>query len=530
MITAILPDRAAGLPSARSFHCPFVWLVRLARTGAFILCLLGCVAAQAADPSKVLRYAFRVAETNFDPAQTSDIYSNTVIEGIFDPLLAYDYLARPAKLIPNTAQSLPEISDNGTTYTIRVKPGIYFQDDPVFKGKPRELTAADYAYSIRRHFDPRWRSPQQYRVENRIAGAKQSVAEAIKANYYDYDKPLPGLEVVDRYTLRMRLNQPDYTFIYQLAFSAFSAVAWEVVEAYGDNIGAHPVGTGPYRLKDWRRSSRILLEANPGYRAEYFAAEPAPGDENGHMILAAMKGKQLPQVGRVEIYIIEESQPRWLAFLNEEHDLIERLPEEFINLAAPEGKLSGNLVRRGVKLDRVLASDLYYTYFAMEDAVVGGYSADKVALRRAISLGYNDDEEIVVVRKNQAIRAQGPIGPGVAGYDANFRTAAAEYNPAKAKALLDMYGYIDRDGGQDTPRLARAHGDLPGDAKACHRLCAIPVRRPSLPDQSGPSLVDRLPDAQLHAQQLEVSGYRLGQTRPGKIASSQAFECGPTIA
>src|SRR6187397_844916 len=82
--------------------------------------------AGAADPSKILRITFQAAETGFDPVKVSDYYSGTVIEAIFDPLLTYDYLARPAKLVPNTAAALPQITDKGRTYRVEVKPGIYF--------------------------------------------------------------------------------------------------------------------------------------------------------------------------------------------------------------------------------------------------------------------------------------------------------------------------------------------------------------------------------------------------------------------
>src|SRR5688572_6914545 len=122
-----------------------------------LVLILGLLAGslQAADPSKILRITFRSAETGFDPARISDYYSGTVVEAIFDPLLTYDYHARPAKLVPNTAAALPAITNGGRTYTVRVTPGIFFADDPVFKGARRELTALDYAYSIRRFLDPK---------------------------------------------------------------------------------------------------------------------------------------------------------------------------------------------------------------------------------------------------------------------------------------------------------------------------------------------------------------------------------------
>src|SRR6202521_2708835 len=100
--------------------------------------------ALAGDPDKVFRYAFEIDETSFDPQKISDVYSNIVNDAMFDAPLKYDYLANPPKLVPNTLVAMPEVSADGKTYTFHVKPGIYFSDDPVFKGKKRELIAQDY--------------------------------------------------------------------------------------------------------------------------------------------------------------------------------------------------------------------------------------------------------------------------------------------------------------------------------------------------------------------------------------------------
>jgi ABC-type transport system substrate-binding protein len=409
--------------------------------------LVAAAPATAADPAKVFRYAFPIAETSLDPQKISDLYSNILNGSMFDPPLKYDYLARPLKLKSNTLASLPEISPDGLTYTLRVKPGIYFADDPAFKGKKRELVAEDYVYSIKRLMDPKLAAPLLAEIEGIIAGSDEALAKARKANRFDYDAPIEGLKAIDRYTFQIRLTKPYYVFIYNLADCRVScAVAREVVEHYGDDIGSHPVGTGAYRLAFWKRSSKIVLEANPDFREEYFDGEPAAGDAQGQAILAARRGKRLPAIGRVEVYIIEETQPRWLAFLNEEHDLVYEVPVEFANVAWPGNKLAPNLRKRGIQMAQVPGLDLTFAYFNMEDPVVGGYTPEKVALRRAISLAYNTRDEIAIVRKGQAIPAQAPYSPGVAGHDPDFRTSANEYSVTKARALLDMYGYLDRDG------------------------------------------------------------------------------------
>lgn len=87
---------------------------------------LACGAATAQVAAlKVLRYAFPIAETGFDPAQISDLYSRTVAANIFEAPLTYSYLARPAKVVPQTAAALPDISADARTFTFRIRPGIY---------------------------------------------------------------------------------------------------------------------------------------------------------------------------------------------------------------------------------------------------------------------------------------------------------------------------------------------------------------------------------------------------------------------
>jgi ABC-type transport system substrate-binding protein len=419
------------------------------RTLGLALCaiaMLGVAQARAADPAKVVRYAFRVAEAGFDPVQISDRYSFMVIEALFDSLLTYDYLAEPVRLVPNVVEAMPEVTDGGATYTMRIRKGIYFAADPAFNGKRRELVAQDFAYSIRRFYDPKLRSPSLFFFEGKVIGADEVRARAKQTGNYDYDAPIAGLEVPDRYTLRIRLKQPYYNFLYVLAMPTAVALAREAVEYYGDDVTAHPVGTGPFVLRDWRRSSRAVLEANPGYREEYFQGSEG-STALDRAIYANLKGKRLPLVGRIETTVLEEPQPRWLGFFNQEFDYLEYLPNDYINVVAPNGRLAPNLAKRGIGMQRTPELETTITaFYNMEDPVIGGYTPEKVALRRAMNLGYNQTEEIMVVRKGEAMPAESPVPPGVVGYDPNFRTHAGEYDPARAKALLDLFGYLDRDG------------------------------------------------------------------------------------
>ncbi len=399
----------------------------------------------AADLSKTLRVVFPIAETGFDPQAGGDAYSNYVNRVIFEPLYSYDYLARPYKIVPNTATALPDISPDGKTWTIKLKQGIYFADDPVFKGAKRELTAADYVYSWKRVLDPKMRSISELVFDERVVGAAAAVSAAKETGKFDYDAPFEGLQAIDRYTIRVKLNYPSYDLLSDLTTAATAAVAREVIAAYGDASGwtmANPVGTGPYRLKDWRRGQKIVLEANPGYRDVFFPDSRDPADR---ALVASMRGKKLPRIGRVEISIIEESNPRLLAFEKGELDFA-AVPVDLVrNVLDPANKLKPTFAQRGVQMWRGVQPAITYTYFNMEDPVVGGYSNDKIALRRAISMAFNTDDEIRIVRQGQGEPATQPIPPNITGYDPKF-SGHVRFDPAGAKALLDKFGYVDRDG------------------------------------------------------------------------------------
>lgn len=367
---------------------------------------------------------------------------------MFDALYTYDYLARPLTIRPNLAAGMPEVSADFKTFTVKLKPGVYFSDDPVFKGSKRELVASDVVYTYKRIFDPQNKSPSVSGLrEEKIIGMEALRDQATKTGKFDYDLEIEGLRALDKYTVQFKLGEVRPRFLEGLTDPGiFGIVAREVVEAYGDRIMEHPVGTGPFQLSEWRRSSKITLVRNPNYRDDYFEATPPADSPLAQQVYGLMKGRKLPQIDKVEVSIIEESQPRWLAFLGNEHDLMERLPAAYVNVAIPQNKLAPNLQKRGIQMQRNLLGDVTFSYFGMENPIVGGYTPDKIALRRAIAMGQNSAEEVRLPRRGQAIVAQGPIMPMTAAYDPNMRSEMGVFDRAKAMALLDLFGYTDKDG------------------------------------------------------------------------------------
>jgi ABC-type transport system substrate-binding protein len=404
--------------------------------------------ATSATPQKVLRYSFPVAETGFDPAQITDLYSAIGCAHIFDAPYEYDYLARPVQVRPNLAEAMPQVSPDFRTFTFRLRQGIFFADDPAFEGRRRELTAQDFVYTVKRFFDPRNKSPRLSTIaEDKILGLDELRNKAEATGRFDYDSEIEGLRALDRYTVQIKLGETRPRFLLGLADpGVFGIVAREVVERYGDRIMEHPVGTGPFLLQEWRRSSRMVFVRNPAFRPKFYDAQPAADDAQGQALAARMKGRRLPMVDKVEVTVIDEQQPRWLSFLNNEQDFMERLQDSFALQALPNNQLAPNLARRGIQVEQGPLSDITLFYFSMTHPVVGGYTPDKVALRRAVALAINGEEEVRLARRGRAIVAQGFVMPNTTGFDPKFRSEMGTFDRARAIALLDMYGYVDRDG------------------------------------------------------------------------------------
>ena len=399
---------------------------------------VGCLAAHAADPHKVLRLASDDIDT-LDPVQLQDYYSQNIASVIFEGLYEYDYLASPPRLAPNTAAGMPVISDEGTTWTVRVKPGIFFTPDAAFKGKPRELVADDYVYSMKRYLDPNLRGGGDPQISDLIVGMRELVDAARKpGGKMNFDSTVEGLRALDRYTLQIKLAEPNYPLIMSQLVSN-GGHAREVVEAAKGDIQARPVGTGPYVLKEWQRGSRVVLEANPKYRALSF---PESSDPALAKLVSSMKGKKLPAIGRIEMSVIEEQPVRVLEFDRSKLDYIE-LRGEAVGRFVKNGELDPALARRGIVRIPYASNSVRSLYVNMDDPVIGGMDNAHVALRRAMSMAMDVQTLIRVVYNGQGMPTNQIVAPGIAGYDANAKKRA--YDPAAAAALLDRFGYNKRD-------------------------------------------------------------------------------------
>ena len=376
-----------------------------------------------------------IAET-LDPPRMNDLDGLTQAAAIYDTLYGFDPLARPPVMVPIAAGALPEVSADYRTFVVRVRPGIYFSPHPSFEGRPRELVAADFAYAIRRVLDPKIRSTSWAMIEGKIEGLDELAQRAKDAGKgLDYDAPVAGLALVDRYTLRIRLTAPDPIFPILLTSPVFAAVAREVVEAEGDNYGHRPVGTGAFVVAAYTPGHRLTLVRNPQYRSVTWDELLSPASRAAYPD-HPMRGRMLPALDRVEISSAPEGTSEVLALRRGELDLI---PLAVPELAMRNGRLRDDFAREGIRLVRHQVNGTFVLVLNMRDPVVGGNAREKIALRRAIHMAFDDAEWIRVEGEIPTVRHQ-VVPPGIEGHVPGYRNPNL-YSRAAANALLERFGY-----------------------------------------------------------------------------------------
>jgi ABC-type transport system substrate-binding protein len=386
-------------------------------------------AATLPTPPKTLYQIVAPGNAGFDPAKHGDNVSRQLQEAVFDRLLTYDYLARPAKLVAAAAE-LPAVSNAGKTFAIRITPQTMFTHDAILKNKARELTAEDIAYSLKRHADPANNSPSRALFVGKIVGLDALEQSARNQGKFDADAMVAGFEVVDRYTLNIHLTETDYDFPYVLAHPAASIVAREMIDTQFGIAHARPVGSGPYQLETLTPNKKITLIANPAFRA-------AKGN--------ASRDSRL-KIQRVELVFESDLDKQWQQFVDGNIDLLDRLTPASAARSIIDGKLSPQLAAQGIKLHKAPEPEIIYYYLNMRDPVVGGYTVEKRALRRAILQSFDVGAEIRDIRNNIGQVGYSPIPPGVNGHDPTYRTQLA-YDPVQANKTLDDYGFRRDAGG-----------------------------------------------------------------------------------
>ena len=377
----------------------------------------------------------------FDPVKAGDVASSMAIGKIYETLLQYSYLERPYAVEPCLAEALPTVSEDGLTYTFRIKRGIHFQDDPCFtatSGRGRELTAHDFIYSILRVADLKNASSGYWAFHERIEGLDEFRAASAGDAPTDYDQPVSGLHAPDIYTLEIRLLRPYPQLLWILTMHYAAAVPREAVQYYGREFVNYPVGTGPFILKNWTRNYAMEFIRNPAWhefgRAEYFpTAACQDADAKG---LLADAGRPLPFLDRILQFVVDDSTTMWLMFLQGDLESSGISRDNWDAVITAEKAISKNLSERGITLFTTPVLESFYIGINMDDPLLGR----NLKLRQALTCAFNS-EAWVRFYNNRITRATGPIPPGVAGYDET--PSPFPFNLDRAKALLAEAGFPD---------------------------------------------------------------------------------------
>jgi ABC-type transport system substrate-binding protein len=423
------------------------WTILLVSTSL----LVACVEKEplpGAGPSKTYRHAMDGAPGSLDPARASSIYANFLALNLYDTLYRYRYLARPYELTTNLADTMPEVSADGLVYTIRIKRGVRFIDDPAFAdGTGRELTAHDFVYSIKRHFDPGSLAQGAWLWQDRIAGLDEW-----KQRGPDYNRQVSGLQALDDYTIRITLTRPFPQLVHTLAQGYSAIVPREAVERYGREFSNHPVGSGPFSLVSID-SARAILKRNPGFRAEPFSLRNEGFDaaSQSGLGLEALEGRSPPFLDRLQIEFIAEDAARWNALVSGDVQFIKVPVTQFDRVlqsrdpirVAPE-------FMTDFRFEASQESGFVYTNFNLADERIG-YHPDPAqdtrnrALRCAIvkAFDWRRRNEVFYYGIGQVF--PGVIPPVAPEHDPAADTAYVQRDLAGALRLLSKHGWNAED-------------------------------------------------------------------------------------
>ena len=418
----------------------------LALSASFLLAMAAACSRPGVD-SEVKRYRHSDdgVPTNIDPLQAATVYSNQIVVSVYDTLYRYKYLARPYVLVPNLAAGMPEISDDGLTYTLTLKPGVRFIDDEAFPdGKGREVTAHDVVYSLKRHFDPARVSQGRWLWDRKIEGLNQWMDAGA-----DYDAAVPGLLAVDDHTVRVRLVKPFPQFMNTLAQGFAAIVPHEAVTAYGEGLGTRAVGSGPWKLERYTRE-QVRLVRNPDFRKEPLdlAYEGYDAALHGHLGIAHLDGKPSPFVDELWIDFIQESAARWASFTSGREIQLSGLPVEQtdIVLASKDPVALKPEYAQRYHLDTGPEAGLVFTVFNMADPDIGNVpDPQRNAMNRALRCAMRDAFDWQQ-RNDRFYSGLGEVFPGVippllAEFDATLSRDSVTHNPERARARLAEAGW-----------------------------------------------------------------------------------------
>ncbi len=395
------------------------------------------------DHKNTMNFALNGEISTLDPANSYDSVSMSVIYQSYEQLYEYHYLLRPYKIIPLLAESLPKIENDGKRYTIKIKEGIRYHDDPAFKGKPRYLKSIDFVNQIKRLAFKPIKSNGWWLFDGRIKGLNK-FRDDVDGDFEKFiTTPIEGLSTPDDYTLVIDLIKPYPQMINALVMSFTSPLPEEVIRHYKNILDEVIVGTGPYKLKKWSRGSKLTMSKWEHYHKSFY---PARGDRLAHSRkILNDAGKRLPFIDNIVFHVFKESQTRWLQFLSKNLDFMRVPKDNYNSLVTPSGELTNEYKKEGITLEIFSTLTFWWISFNMKDEYLG----KNLFLRKAIAHAINVNKYIETFTNNIGLKANSIFPPGIPGYDPT-RNLPYQYDLNKAKEFLVKAGYP---GGKGLPEL-----------------------------------------------------------------------------
>jgi oligopeptide transport system substrate-binding protein len=382
--------------------------------------------------------------SGFDPINASDRYSGNETGKVYEGLFEFHPLKRPYELMPNLAESMPTVTPDGLTYTIKLRKGVLFHDSPAFKdGIGRELKADDVVFSLKRLADPKLNAKGWWLLDDRLVGLNEWRTKYAALEATDYAEEIEGLKALDEHTVQMKLKKPFPQFLYALAMPYTFVVAREAVQHFGKEFLNYPVGTGAFVLPKFEQTSTITYVRNPKFRDKFYPTEGGEGDDK--LGLLADAGKKIPLVDKINVHVIVESQPKWLSFMKAKEDLLEVKDVNIQQSITPEKELKAEHKEKGVRLVMKPMLDVTYFAFNHEEPIFKNRK-----LRQAMNMAFDRAGYNRLFHENTAFEAHGPVPPGLGGNRKEFKNPFIKYDVEQAKRLLVEAGYP---GGKGLPTI-----------------------------------------------------------------------------